>query len=345
MRFLPDGDSMKAADKDTIENLGIPSLELMERAARSCIDSMKKEKLDFTDVLIVCGSGNNGGDGFAIARLLKEEGIHCFSLSHHHPDNLSYIFARGGEYLTCEDGYNRNIFPENHNVILVDGQYTDVSNVNDIYVESIKKRLAQNETEEEIKGYYAGKMTAYKQEKDLIIYQAETSGIYPKELQMEEVSRLFVTDGLAFWVFVDICKSRLPHIYQIISNTDQEAEKEGENAFLYPMKTGNIHYEVYSDKPVKWETFNQKVVSVMTTQEPDKVCRTDIQTLSAKSAEPQICQSFYQCFIFEDSLAKVQKIKDGVEVQWGKKRYTICGNGPISIHVWDEAGDEWQYQI
>lgn len=74
MRFLPDGDSMKAADKDTIENLGIPSLELMERAARSCIDSMKKEKLDFTDVLIVCGSGNNGGDGFAIARLLKEEG-------------------------------------------------------------------------------------------------------------------------------------------------------------------------------------------------------------------------------------------------------------------------------
>ena len=38
MRFLPDGDSMKAADKDTIENLGIPSLELMERAARSCVD-------------------------------------------------------------------------------------------------------------------------------------------------------------------------------------------------------------------------------------------------------------------------------------------------------------------
>lgn len=43
MRFLPDGDSMKAADKDTIENLGIPSLELMERAARSCIDSMKRK--------------------------------------------------------------------------------------------------------------------------------------------------------------------------------------------------------------------------------------------------------------------------------------------------------------
>lgn len=278
-------------------------------------------------------------------RLLREEGIHCFSLSHHHPDNLSYVFARGREYLTCEDGYNRNILPENHNVILVDGQYTDVSNVNDVYVESIKKRLAQNETEEEIERYYAGKMTAFKQEKNLIIYRAETAGIYPKELQMEEVSRLFVTDGLAFWVFVDICRSRLPHIYQIISNTDQQAEKEGENAFLYPMRTGDIHYKVYSNKMVNWETFNQEVVSVMTTQEPDKVCRTDIRTLCAKSAEPQTCQIFYQCFTFEDNHAKVNEIKDGVEIQLGKKRYRICGNDPISIHVRDEAGYDWQYQI
>lgn len=89
MRFLPDGDSMKAADKDTIENLGIPSLELMERAAGSCIDSMKKEKLDFTDVLIVCGSGNNGGDGFAIARLLKEEGCAVTVFMAGNPAHLS----------------------------------------------------------------------------------------------------------------------------------------------------------------------------------------------------------------------------------------------------------------
>ena len=94
-------------------------------------------------------------------------------------------------------------------MILVDGQYTDVSNVNDVYVESIKKRLAQNETEEEIERYYAGKMTAFKQEKNLIIYRAETAGIDLEELQMEEVSLVFVTDGLAFWVFVDICRSQV----------------------------------------------------------------------------------------------------------------------------------------
>ena len=83
----------------------------------------------------------------------------------------------------------------------------------------------------------------------------------------------------------------------------------------------------------------------MTTQEPDKVCRTDIRTLCAKSAEPQTCQIFYQCFTFEDNHAKVNEIKDGVEIQLGKKRYRICGNDPILIHVRDEAGYDWQYQI
>ena len=105
MRFLPDGDSMKAADKDTIENLGIPSLELMERAARSCIDSMKKEKLDFTDVLIVCGSGNNGGDGFAIARLLKEEGCAVTVFMVWADQNVSVLICYIGKTTFIIKGY------------------------------------------------------------------------------------------------------------------------------------------------------------------------------------------------------------------------------------------------
>ena len=67
-------------------------------------------------------------------QLLQKEQIDLFSLSHHHPDNLSYIFARGGEYLTCEDGYNRNLMPDNHNVLLVDGQYSDALDANDTYM-------------------------------------------------------------------------------------------------------------------------------------------------------------------------------------------------------------------
>lgn len=74
MRYLPDSDQMKNADSYTIHTLGIPSLELMERAASSCVDVLEEKKIDLSNVLIVCGSGNNGGDGFAIGRILLHKG-------------------------------------------------------------------------------------------------------------------------------------------------------------------------------------------------------------------------------------------------------------------------------
>lgn len=76
MRYLPNGTQMSAADKYTIEELGIPSLVLMERAALKTVEVMEECGIDTSKALIVCGSGNNGGDGFAIARLLLENGKH-----------------------------------------------------------------------------------------------------------------------------------------------------------------------------------------------------------------------------------------------------------------------------
>nr|WP_294494389.1 NAD(P)H-hydrate dehydratase [uncultured Mediterraneibacter sp.] len=74
MRYLPDGIQMKSADRYTIEQVGIPSLVLMERAALQTVSAMRRYGIDLSRPLIVCGSGNNGGDGFAIARLLYEGG-------------------------------------------------------------------------------------------------------------------------------------------------------------------------------------------------------------------------------------------------------------------------------
>ena len=76
MRYLPDGIQMSAADKYTIDKVGIPSLVLMERAALKTVEIMSEYGIDTSKALIVCGSGNNGGDGFTIARLLKEKGQH-----------------------------------------------------------------------------------------------------------------------------------------------------------------------------------------------------------------------------------------------------------------------------
>lgn len=74
MRYIPDAAQMKAADQYTIQTLGVPSLALMEEAAKSCVQVIKEKIKDLSHICIICGSGNNGGDGFAIARLLAEEG-------------------------------------------------------------------------------------------------------------------------------------------------------------------------------------------------------------------------------------------------------------------------------
>lgn len=70
---------MAALDKHTIEQMGVPSCVLMERAALAVTEELKKHfdrsRASREKVLVVCGSGNNGGDGIAIARLLHLAGI------------------------------------------------------------------------------------------------------------------------------------------------------------------------------------------------------------------------------------------------------------------------------
>lgn len=68
---------MKKIDRYTIEEIGIPSLVLMERAALSIVYLMKKKLTKSDRILCVCGAGNNGGDGVAAARILFSQGYHA----------------------------------------------------------------------------------------------------------------------------------------------------------------------------------------------------------------------------------------------------------------------------
>ena len=61
-------------DQYTIENEPVSSLDLMERASRVWVKYFQEKFTNNGSVAVVAGSGNNGGDGFAIARLLKEKG-------------------------------------------------------------------------------------------------------------------------------------------------------------------------------------------------------------------------------------------------------------------------------
>lgn len=67
-------DQIKTCDSATIQK-GISSINLMERAAKTCVDWIKNTFDSAEKFLIFCGNGNNGGDGFAIARMLYEKGF------------------------------------------------------------------------------------------------------------------------------------------------------------------------------------------------------------------------------------------------------------------------------
>lgn len=66
---------IKETDHFTIENLGITSSELMEKAAIQFVHTIVPFVHGKPIIQIFCGSGNNGGDGFAVARLLKEKNM------------------------------------------------------------------------------------------------------------------------------------------------------------------------------------------------------------------------------------------------------------------------------
>lgn len=82
MKYVVTAAEMKSADYYTSDNLGLPSAVLMERAALIAADEICRRfgTGAAARVCIVCGTGNNGGDGFALGRILSERGffVHFF---------------------------------------------------------------------------------------------------------------------------------------------------------------------------------------------------------------------------------------------------------------------------
>ncbi|HMK65589.1 MAG TPA: NAD(P)H-hydrate dehydratase [Thermodesulfobacteriota bacterium] len=66
---------MKELDRRTIENLGLPGLVLMENAARGAVQVLLKEFPQARSIAVLCGKGNNGGDGLAMARYFQSRGL------------------------------------------------------------------------------------------------------------------------------------------------------------------------------------------------------------------------------------------------------------------------------
>ncbi len=68
---------MQRIDRLTSEQFGVPSLTLMENAGRAVVEFLTERfsPLSSQEIVILCGRGNNGGDGMVVARLLREQGL------------------------------------------------------------------------------------------------------------------------------------------------------------------------------------------------------------------------------------------------------------------------------
>ncbi|WP_338105793.1 NAD(P)H-hydrate epimerase [Pseudooceanicola nitratireducens] len=91
-------DQMRAVERRAIDSGMVTGAELMERAGRGVVDALRDEypgtdgltgaPWDGQHVLILCGPGNNGGDGYVVARLLGEVGAICHVLALGDPGDL-----------------------------------------------------------------------------------------------------------------------------------------------------------------------------------------------------------------------------------------------------------------
>ncbi len=100
-------DQVRELDHRAIFDSGIPGYELMQRAAAAafkCLQAMVMESGQETllkRVLIVCGGGNNGGDGYVLARLAREAGMQVTLVA-----LLPESGLKGDAYTACRDWHN-----------------------------------------------------------------------------------------------------------------------------------------------------------------------------------------------------------------------------------------------
>jgi hydroxyethylthiazole kinase-like uncharacterized protein yjeF len=122
-------EEIRFADEYTIQHEPISSIDLMERAARACVMYIMKYVDDSEPVFILCGKGNNGGDGFAIARMLLERSYNCTAVLVNYTPEFSEDCKTNYERLKA--AHPDSIFEVNSEKDLESSRFTSVSTLVD----------------------------------------------------------------------------------------------------------------------------------------------------------------------------------------------------------------------
>ena len=118
---------IRACDTYTIHASKITSYELMERAAGKCVEWINENLPSDSVFIVLCGSGNNGGDGLAITRMLHRQGYNAKAFLLRLSDELTEDCRKNFERLAGIDKELLEILPEDsliadvpENVIIID---------------------------------------------------------------------------------------------------------------------------------------------------------------------------------------------------------------------------------
>jgi len=105
---------MQRIDRLTTERYGVPSLTLMENAGRSAVEFMERHfaPLSGHQIAIICGKGNNGGDGMVVARLLREQNCEPRVILLAHPGALKGDAAVSYQRLAASSALQTAASPE-----------------------------------------------------------------------------------------------------------------------------------------------------------------------------------------------------------------------------------------
>ena len=107
---------MQRIDRLTTERYGVPSLTLMENAGRGVVEFLEEHfaPLEQQRIAILCGRGNNGGDGLVVARLLRDQGLKPRVLLFADPQESARGRGRqpraAGDFRECRRSWKRRKF-------------------------------------------------------------------------------------------------------------------------------------------------------------------------------------------------------------------------------------------
>ncbi|MFE8072174.1 NAD(P)H-hydrate dehydratase [Marinobacteraceae bacterium S3BR75-40.1] len=91
-------DQVRALDSRAIETFGVPGFDLMQRAGRSAFRQLLRHWPLCKRVVVLCGGGNNGGDGYLVAGLALRQGLHVDCLAVSDPAKLKGDAHRAYEW-------------------------------------------------------------------------------------------------------------------------------------------------------------------------------------------------------------------------------------------------------